>query len=146
MPSVIQSATIRPAGSRWESAASFTNGATTTLFGPSVTPPLVGIVLRYGNFYGPGASDAMVEIVRKRMLPIVGDGAGVTSWIHVDDAAAATVAALERGERGIYNIVDDEPTRAADWVPAMAEAVGAKPPRRFRRGSGGCSAARWWYE
>lgn len=73
--------------------------------------PLDGIVLRYGNFYGPGASEAMVEVVRKRMLPILGDGAGVTSWIHIDDAAAATVAALERGQPGIYNIVDDAPAK-----------------------------------
>jgi nucleoside-diphosphate-sugar epimerase len=65
------------------------------------------------------------------MLPILGDGAGVWSWIHVDDAAAATVAALERGERGIYNIVDDEPARVAEWLPYLAEVVGAKPPRRF---------------
>lgn len=92
--------------------------------------PLVGIVLRYGNFYGPGVSDALVELVRKRMFPIVGDGAGVWSWIHIDDAAAATVAALEHGERGIYNIVDDEPARAAEWLPYLADAVGAKRPWR----------------
>ena len=89
-----------------------------------------GIVLRYGAFYGPGASDEMVELVRKRKMPIVGDGGGVWSWLHVDDAAAATVAALERGAPGIYNVVDDEPATEATWLPYLAEAIGAKPPRR----------------
>lgn len=92
--------------------------------------PLEGLVLRYGSFYGPGASERMVELVRARKLPIVGSGAGVWSWIHVDDAAAATVAALERGTPGVYNIVDDDPARVADWLPYLAEVVGAKPPRR----------------
>jgi 2-alkyl-3-oxoalkanoate reductase len=91
---------------------------------------LDGIVLRYGNFYGPGASDAMVELVRKRRFPVIGDGAGVWSWIHLDDAAAATVAALERGAPGVYNITDDEPARVSEWLPYLAEVVGAKPPMR----------------
>jgi nucleoside-diphosphate-sugar epimerase len=90
-----------------------------------------GIVLRYGNFYGPGASEALVELIRKRRFPLVGDGGGVWSWIHLDDAAAATVAALERGEPGVYNITDDEPAPASEWLPYLAEAVGAKPPMRF---------------
>jgi nucleoside-diphosphate-sugar epimerase len=90
-----------------------------------------GIVLRYGNFYGPGGSDGLVELVRKRQFPIVGEGAGVWSWIHLDDAAAATVAAVEHGRRGIYNITDDEPARVSDWLPYLAEVVGAKPPMRF---------------
>ena len=94
-----------------------------------------GIVLRYGYFYGPGtsyaASDgATAQRVRKRGFPIVGDGAGVFPFIHVDDAAAATVAALERGEPGVYNVVDDEPAPLREWMPVYAEAVGAKPPRR----------------
>jgi nucleoside-diphosphate-sugar epimerase len=93
--------------------------------------PLTGIVLRYASFYGPGASDALVDMVRKRMLPIVGDGAGMWSWIHVDDAASATVAALERGEGGIYNVADDEPASVAEWLPHLANAVGAKPPWRI---------------
>jgi 2-alkyl-3-oxoalkanoate reductase len=92
--------------------------------------PLDGIALRYGAFYGPGASEPMVEMVRRRRVPIVGDGGGVWSWIHLDDAAAATVAALERGAPGVYNVVDDEPARVAEWLPALAAAVGAKPPRR----------------
>jgi nucleoside-diphosphate-sugar epimerase len=95
---------------------------------------LEGIVLRYGPFYGPGtaigAGGAIVEAVRKRQFPVVGSGGGVWSFAHVDDVAAATVAALERGRRGVYNVVDDEPAKAADWVPALAAAVGAKPPRR----------------
>ena len=90
--------------------------------------PLTGIVLRYGSFYGAGVWDALVAMVRKRMLPVIGDGAGMWSWIHVDDAAAATIAALERGEQGIYNVVDDEPARAAEWIPHLAELAGAKPP------------------
>ena len=93
--------------------------------------PLTGIVLRYGNFYGAGVWDALVAMVRKRMLPVIGEGAGRWSWIHVDDAAAATVAALERGESGIYHVVDDEPARASEWIPRLAELAGAKPPRRI---------------
>jgi nucleoside-diphosphate-sugar epimerase len=92
--------------------------------------PFEGIVLRYGGLYGPGASEGLVELVRARKLPIVGAGSGVWSWIHVDDAAAATVAALERG-RGIYNIVDDEPAPVSDWLPYLAAQVDAKPPMRL---------------
>ncbi|MGH2641382.1 MAG: NAD-dependent epimerase/dehydratase family protein [Actinomycetota bacterium] len=96
---------------------------------------LEGIVLRYGGFYGPGTSlgdgEAMVEGVRKRQLPVVGDGAGVTSFIHVEDAAAATVAALERGAPGVYNVVDDDPAPSSEWVSELAKAVGAKPPRHL---------------
>lgn len=92
--------------------------------------PLTGIVLRYGSFYGAGVWDELVEMARKRMLPIIGDGAGVWSWIHVDDAASATVAALEDGEPGVYNVVDDEPARASEWIPRLAELAGAKPPMR----------------
>ena len=90
--------------------------------------PLEGIVLRYGNFYGPGASESLVELIRRRKMPIVGGGGGVWSWIHLDDAAAATVAALERGRRGVYNIVDDEPAKASECLSYLAEVVGAKPP------------------
>ena len=92
--------------------------------------PLEGIALRYANFYGPGGSEQLVELIRKRRFPIIGDGRGVWSWIHLDDAAAATVAALERGRRGIYNIADDEPARVADWLPYLADVVGAKRPLR----------------
>lgn len=96
-----------------------------------VEAPLEGIVLRYGSFYGPGASDALVEVIRQRRFPLIGDGGGVWSWVHIEDAAAATVAALERGHRGIYNIVDDDPASVAEWLPYLAAAVGAKPPLRL---------------
>jgi nucleoside-diphosphate-sugar epimerase len=95
---------------------------------------LDGLVLRYGFFYGPGSSYAtdghQADEVRKRRFPIVGKGAGTFSFVHIDDAAAATVIAVERGATGIYNIVDDEPAPISEWVPAYAEALGAKPPRR----------------
>ncbi|HEX5956163.1 MAG TPA: NAD(P)-dependent oxidoreductase [Solirubrobacterales bacterium] len=91
-----------------------------------------GIALRYGVFYG-ASNDGLVEPVRKRQFPIVGKGGGVSSWIHLDDAAAATVLALERGERGVYNVVDDEPAPVREWLPVVAEVLGAKPPRRFPR-------------
>jgi nucleoside-diphosphate-sugar epimerase len=87
-----------------------------------------GIALRYGGFYG-AASDALPAPVRKRQFPVIGDGGGVSSWIHLDDAAAATVLALEHGRAGIYNITDDEPAPMRDWLPALAAALGAKPPR-----------------
>jgi nucleoside-diphosphate-sugar epimerase len=91
-----------------------------------------GIVLRYGGFYGsPG--DAQLELVRKRQFPIVGDGGGIWSFVHLDDAAAATVLALERGAPGIYNVVDDEPAPVREWLPALADAIGAKPPRHVPR-------------
>jgi nucleoside-diphosphate-sugar epimerase len=100
---------------------------------------LDGIVLRYGGFYGPGTSLQMnppgeqMEMLRERKLPIVGNGAGVWSLVHVADAAAATVDALERGRRGVYHVVDDEPAEVAELLPALASIVGAKPPRRIPR-------------
>jgi 2-alkyl-3-oxoalkanoate reductase len=96
--------------------------------------PLDGIVLRYGNFYGPMASDSMIELIRKRRFPVIGNGEGVWSWIHLDDAAAATVAAIERGKPGIYNIADDDPAPVSDWLPYLAEIVGAKPPMTVPQG------------
>ena len=99
-----------------------------------------GIVLRYGGFYGPGTSLSAggehTELIRKRRFPVVGGGAGLWSFIHIADAAEATVAALERGRRGIYNVVDDEPAPVRDWLPAVASALGAKPPRRVPRLAG----------
>ena len=98
------------------------------------TPGLEGVVLRYGFFYGPGTAYARegswAEDARRRRLPIVGKGTGIFSFIHIDDAALATVAALDRGS-GIYNVCDDEPARMSEWVPVYAEALGAKPPRRI---------------
>jgi nucleoside-diphosphate-sugar epimerase len=96
-----------------------------------------GIVLRYGAFYGPGTSLApsgeQSEMIRKRKFPLVGDGGGVWSFIHVADAAEATVAAVERGSRGVYNIVDDDPSPVAKWLPALAQELGARKPMRVPR-------------
>jgi nucleoside-diphosphate-sugar epimerase len=91
--------------------------------------PLEGVLLRYGSFYGPGASEPLIELVRKRKFPVVGSGDGIWSWIHVDDASAATVAAVESRATGIYNIVDDDPAPVSEWLPYVADKVGAKPPR-----------------
>jgi 2-alkyl-3-oxoalkanoate reductase len=88
-----------------------------------------GIALRYGGFYG-AANDGMAGPVRKRQFPVAGSGAGVSSFIHLDDAAAATVLALEHDGAGLYNIVDDDPAPMSEWLPALAAALGAKPPRR----------------
>jgi nucleoside-diphosphate-sugar epimerase len=95
-----------------------------------------GIALRYGGFYGPGTSLGLdppgeqVEMVRARKFPLAGKGTGLFSFIHIEDAAVATVEAIEHGRRGVYNVVDDEPAPISDWLPALAKAVGAKPPRR----------------
>ena len=90
-----------------------------------------GIVLRYGTFYGPGASDQFVDGVRKRQLPVIGGGTGIWSFIETTDAAAATLAAVERGAPGVYNVVDDDPAPVAEWLPYLAKVAGAKPPLRM---------------
>jgi nucleoside-diphosphate-sugar epimerase len=94
-----------------------------------------GIVLRYGGFYGPGnaigENGTVVEQVRHRRVPIIGGGTGVWSFLHIDDAAQATLAAVERAASGIYNIVDDEPATVSEWLPALAQILGAKPPFRL---------------
>jgi nucleoside-diphosphate-sugar epimerase len=105
-----------------------------------------GVVLRYGGFYGPGtnlSSDPraeMADVVRKRKFPLVGDGAGVWSFIHIDDAATATVAAVEHGATGIYQVVDDEPAPVREWLPTLAKTLGAKPPRHLPRWLGRLAA------
>ena len=105
-----------------------------------------GVVLRYGGFYGPGtsislAADAPMAVpIRKRLFPIIGDGGGVWSHVHVDDAAAATAIAVERGEPGVYNIADDDPAAVREWLPVLASALGAKPPRRIPRWLGRLAA------
>jgi nucleoside-diphosphate-sugar epimerase len=105
-----------------------------------------GLVLRYGGFYGPGtaislAPDAvMAALIRKRRFPIVGDGGGIFSYVHVEDAAAATAVAVERGQPGIYNVVDDEPAPVREWLPVLASALDAKPPRRIPRWLGRLAA------
>ncbi|HZZ96093.1 MAG TPA: NAD(P)-dependent oxidoreductase [Jatrophihabitantaceae bacterium] len=93
-----------------------------------VNSPLEGVVLRYGTFYGNGVAQQLFDAITKRQLPIVGGGGATWSWIHIEDAAAATVAAVEHGS-GIYNIVDDDPTPVREMIPALAELLGAKPPR-----------------
>jgi len=105
-----------------------------------------GIVLRYGGFYGPGTGFSLdppgeqVEAIRKRRFPQVGDGSGIWSFIHIEDAATATVAALERGPGGVYNVVDDDPAPVSEWLPAAAQAVGAKRPIRIPRWLGRLAA------
>jgi nucleoside-diphosphate-sugar epimerase len=89
-----------------------------------------GAVLRYGWFYGPGATDDLVEPIRKRQFPVVGGGTGYSSWVHLDDAASATVLAVEQQARGVFNIVDDEPAPASEWLPYLAASAGAKRPMR----------------
>jgi nucleoside-diphosphate-sugar epimerase len=89
-----------------------------------------GAVLRYGGFYGPGATDDVVELVRRRQFPLVGGGTGYSSWVHLDDAASATVLAVEQQARGVFNIVDDEPAPASEWLPHLAACTGAKRPMR----------------
>jgi nucleoside-diphosphate-sugar epimerase len=90
-----------------------------------------GIVLRYGSFYGPGASDFLLDGVRKRQLPVIGGGAGIWSFIEITDAAAATITAVGHGAPGLYNVVDDDPAPVAEWLPYLAEVAGAKPPWRM---------------
>jgi nucleoside-diphosphate-sugar epimerase len=91
-----------------------------------------GIALRYGGFYG-SPDDAQLDLIRKRRFPIVGEGGGIFSFVHLEDAAAATVLAVERGAPGVYNIVDDEPAAVREWLPALAATIGAKAPRRVPR-------------
>ena len=104
-----------------------------------------GIVLRYGGFYGPGTSlsaegGEQIEVIRKRKYPVVGDGGGVWSFVHVEDAADATVAAVTRGRPGVYNVVDDDPAPVREWLPAAARAVNAPPPRHVPRWLGRIAA------
>ena len=89
-----------------------------------------GAVLRYGALYGPGATDDQIELVRKRQFPLIGRGTGYASWVHLDDAASATVLAVEQKARGVFNIVDDEPAPASEWLPYLAGCAGAKRPMR----------------
>jgi 2-alkyl-3-oxoalkanoate reductase len=90
-----------------------------------------GIVLRYGTFYGPGASDPLLDGVRKRQMPVIGGGTGIWSFIEIADAAAATLAAVEDGAPGVYNVVDSDPAPVAEWLPYLAEVAGAEPPLRL---------------
>lgn len=112
-------------------AAKETNAAMSHV--DQLVPEAGGIALRYGGFYG-NPDDQVIKLVRKRRFPMIGDGEGWTSWIHLDDAAAATVLAIEHDGAGIYNIVDDEPAPSREWLPALADALGAKPPRHIPAG------------
>jgi nucleoside-diphosphate-sugar epimerase len=90
-----------------------------------------GAALRYGGFYGPGATNDLVELVRKRRFPLVGGGTGYFNWVHLDDAASATVLAVEQQAKGVFNIVDDEPAQVREWLPYLAESAGARRPMRL---------------
>ena len=116
---------LRPIGSAVQGPAAIAYVDKTV---PAQAPE--GVVLRYGGFYGPGASDVLLEMVRKRQVPVIGGGAGVWSFIEITDAAAATIAAVEGGAPGIYNIVDSDPAPVAEWLPYLAKVAGAKPPLR----------------
>jgi 2-alkyl-3-oxoalkanoate reductase len=108
----------------------FQHTATALIYLEQAVTDFGGIALRYGAFYG-AANDALVERVRKRRYPIIGDGGGITSWIHLEDAAAATVLALKHDGPAIYNIADDEPAPVREWLPMLAQALEAKPPRHL---------------
>jgi nucleoside-diphosphate-sugar epimerase len=102
-----------------------------------------GAVLRYGGFYGPGATDDQVELVRKRQFPLVGGGTGYSSWVHLDDAASATVLAVEQKARGVFNIVDDEPAPASEWLPHLAACAGRSGRCGPPSGWPGCWPGKW---
>jgi nucleoside-diphosphate-sugar epimerase len=110
----------------------------------TTTPDILGIALRYGSFYGPGTNltpgGDVYGLVQKRAFPLVGDGGGIWSFIHIDDAARATLDAIEHGSTGVYNIADDDPAPVSVWLPELAAAIGAKPPRRVPRWLGRIAA------
>jgi 2-alkyl-3-oxoalkanoate reductase len=116
----------RPIRSAMQGPAAIAHVETTV---PAQAPE--GLVLRYGGFYGPGTGDFLVEAVRKRQVPVIGGGTGIWSFIEITDAAAATVAAVGRGAAGIYNVVDDDPAPVAEWLPYLAQVLGAKLPLRM---------------
>jgi nucleoside-diphosphate-sugar epimerase len=114
-----------------EVGSGFSKGAEAIRHVEDVVIKAGGGVLRHGTLYGPGATDYQIEALRKRQFPLIGGGTGYTSWVHVDDAANAAVLAVERKATGIFNIVDDEPAPASEWLLRLAETVGAKPPMRI---------------
>jgi nucleoside-diphosphate-sugar epimerase len=114
-----------------EIGTGFSQGAEAIRYVEDVVVKAGGAVLRHGTLYGPGVLDYQVELLRKRQFPLIGGGTGYSSWVHVDDAASAAVLAVERKARGVFNIVDDEPAPANEWLPHLAEAAGAKRPRGF---------------
>ncbi len=116
----------RPVPSAAQTVAAIKHVETTV---PLAAPE--GIVLRYGSLYGPGASEFLLDAVRKRQMPVIGGGTGIWSFIEVTDAAAATLAAVDRGAPGVYNVVDSDPAPVAEWLPYLAAVAGAKPPLRM---------------
>jgi nucleoside-diphosphate-sugar epimerase len=118
---------------RWRTIRGGTKGPAAIAYVETTVPARAreGLVLRYGGFYGPGTGDFLTEGVRKRQVPVIGGGTGVWSFIEVTDAAAATVAAVDHGAPGVYNVVDDDPAAVAQWLPYLAEVMGAKPPLRM---------------
>jgi len=119
--------------SDWRSIRSATAGPAAMAYVEKTVPAGApeGIVLRYGGLYGPGATDLLLDMLRKRQVPVIGGGAGVWSFIEVTDAAAATIAAVSQGAPGLYNVVDDDPAPVAEWLPYLAQVAGAKPPLRL---------------
>jgi 2-alkyl-3-oxoalkanoate reductase len=117
----------------WRSIRSSTAGPAAIAYVEKTVPREApeGIVLRYGGLYGPGASDLLLDMLRKRQVPVIGGGTGVWSFIEVTDAAAATIAAVGQGAPGLYNVVDDDPAPVAEWLPYLAQVAGAKPPLRL---------------
>jgi nucleoside-diphosphate-sugar epimerase len=113
-----------------ETGTGFSNGAEAIRHVEDVVVKAGGAVLRHGTLYGPGATDYQVELLRKRQFPLVGGGTGYCSWVHLDDAASAAVLAVEQQAKGVFNIVDDEPAPASEWLPYLAACAGAKPPMR----------------
>lgn len=114
-----------------EAGTGFSKGAEAIRHVENVVVEAGGAVLRHGTLYGPGATDYQVEALRKRQFPLIGGGTGYGSWVHVDDAASAAVLAVESKATGIFNIVDDEPAPASEWLPHLAELIGAEPPMRI---------------
>jgi nucleoside-diphosphate-sugar epimerase len=113
-----------------EIGTGFSAGAAAIRYVEDAVVKAGGAVLRHGTLYGPGATDYLVELLRKRQFPLVGGGTGYSSWVHLDDAASAAVLAVEKRARGVFNIVDDEPAPASEWLPYLAACAGAKPPMR----------------
>jgi nucleoside-diphosphate-sugar epimerase len=114
-----------------ERGTGFSKGAEAIRHVEDVVVKAGGAVLRHGTLYGPGATDYQVELLRKRQFPLVGGGTGYSSWVHLGDAASAAVLAVEQKARGVFNIVDDEPAPASEWLPYLAACAGAKPPMRI---------------
>jgi nucleoside-diphosphate-sugar epimerase len=113
-----------------ETGTGFSKGAEAIRYVEDAVIKAGGAVLRHGTLYGPGAIDYQIELVRKRQFPLVGGGTGYCSWVHLDDVASATVLAVEKQAKGVFNIVDDEPAPANEWLPYLAACAGAKPPMR----------------